>query len=358
MGLESNISETGSQVNYIKTILQCFARMDIKGLYRYLRDDYSYQEASRDVFLEKVSLLFKKYRQAGDTELLMFAGTCRGEGCESCGNGGYRFIGNVSRNYTDLVVIADHVKDDILDIYSCSSFESHGLHSGELNEDQSIYIHWDERIDFQSTPEYWSLVQAAEIACDDLIQTRLTEYELPDLDYWVKKHADTVQRIKDSYWWGPDMRWTPFIDLYEDTSVTFSYFTRWQKELDAAEQELPGLNTEDEILQWLLRYEPVYGEFPFWLKCRNSCFDAEGNRADIKLVPGPTLARRIALIRHYQELYERLFRKYNTYTEEETSEIISNEKLAGLHMEIFKLSYHMQKRKTLGESGITMPFYP
>ena len=106
---------------YIQTILKAFTTMDIDTLHLHLKD-YYYQDAPKDVFLIQLEKVFLNFQHAGDTELLMYEGKCNGKSCSNCGKKGYRFVGNNSKNYLDLIFETEG--DNILDIYSCAIFHS------------------------------------------------------------------------------------------------------------------------------------------------------------------------------------------------------------------------------------------
>src|SRR5690554_3883593 len=106
---------------YIQTILKAFTTMDIDTLHLHLKD-YSYQDTTKAVFLRELENVFVNFKQAGDTELFIYEGHCIGKSCSNCGKKGYRFVGNHSKGYLDMIFETEG--DDILDIYSCAIFKS------------------------------------------------------------------------------------------------------------------------------------------------------------------------------------------------------------------------------------------
>jgi hypothetical protein len=100
--------------SYIQTILNAFSSMDIAMLRNQLKDEYSYQDATKDIFLNEIEKFFKRRKDAGDTKLIIYEGECTDETCPDYGKRGYRFIGNRSRNYIDFVFKTE--KDDIINI--------------------------------------------------------------------------------------------------------------------------------------------------------------------------------------------------------------------------------------------------
>jgi len=97
--------------------------MDIEKLRLYLKDKYTYEDTTKEKFLNEIEQIFEAHRNSGDTELIIYKGACAGSKiCDNCGKKGYRFVGNHSKNYMDLLF--EFEGDDIKDIYSCSYFET------------------------------------------------------------------------------------------------------------------------------------------------------------------------------------------------------------------------------------------
>jgi len=99
--------------SYIQTILNAFVSMDIDTLRLYLKDEYSYEDTTKEIFLAEIERIFKRRKNAGDTKLIIYEGKCKDDNCDKRG---YRFVGNRSRNYIDLVFVTK--KDDIINIFS------------------------------------------------------------------------------------------------------------------------------------------------------------------------------------------------------------------------------------------------
>lgn len=109
-------------MSYLKSILHSFTQMDIDQLRHFLKDEYTYEETTKEIFLKEIESIFEAHRNSGDTELLLYSGVCAGKTCWNCGKNGFRFVGNNSKNYTDLIFEIE--EDDIKDIFSCAQFES------------------------------------------------------------------------------------------------------------------------------------------------------------------------------------------------------------------------------------------
>jgi hypothetical protein len=144
--------------SYIQTILNAFSSMDINTLRNQLKDKYSYEDTTKDIFLNEIERFFKRCKDAGDTKLLMYDGKCIDETCPDYGKRGYRFVGNRSRNYIDLVFFTKN--DDIKNIFSCEKFLT-DTEIEDIGIKANIDINLDDRYSFDKTPEYWAKMNAA-----------------------------------------------------------------------------------------------------------------------------------------------------------------------------------------------------
>ena len=131
---------------YLDTILSYFTSMDIANLRLYLKDKYTYEETTKEIFLNEIEAIFEAHRNSGDTELLIYPGVCAGKTCENCGKKGYRFVGNNSKNHMDLIFEVEG--DDIIDIYDCMLFESKRKIKG-----LGIKAEFDLNLDIKNTGE-------------------------------------------------------------------------------------------------------------------------------------------------------------------------------------------------------------
>jgi len=136
--------------SYIQTILKAFSSMDIDILRNQLKDEYSYEETTKEIFLNEIDRFFRRRKNAEDSKLLIYEGKCNGKNCPNYGMKGYRFVGNHSRNYIDLVFITK--KDDIINIFSCDNFYT-DTEIEDIGIKVDININLDDKHSFDKTPE-------------------------------------------------------------------------------------------------------------------------------------------------------------------------------------------------------------
>lgn len=101
----------------VEAIIHFLSLMDAQMIDSFLDDDHTYQDFPKNIFLHKLQLAFDQFQRAGDTFLNAHNGVCNGckKGCK-----GISFVGNISRNYLDILIES---KDDrVTDLYECADF--------------------------------------------------------------------------------------------------------------------------------------------------------------------------------------------------------------------------------------------
>jgi hypothetical protein len=61
---------------YKQRILSFFTSMDIDKLRIFLKDEYTYQNNTKDTFLNEIEDVFEAHKNSGDTELIIYKGAC------------------------------------------------------------------------------------------------------------------------------------------------------------------------------------------------------------------------------------------------------------------------------------------
>ncbi len=187
--------------SYFKTIISYFQSMDVEMLRLYLKDDYTYQDTTKEIFLNEIASIFEAHKNSGDTEIILYPGNCGAPNslCDNCGKKGYRMVGNNSGNYIDLIFEIE--EDDIKDIYDCSRFESKE-EVKNLGNQAYIYINADDKVTFPKTPEYWAKLNAANNAIDEIVTTPPSLIDYEALSYWVDKNAIVNKLIDGNHIFG------------------------------------------------------------------------------------------------------------------------------------------------------------
>jgi len=289
--------------------------MDIETLRKHLKGDYSYEDTSKEIFLNEIERLFKRHKNARDTKLLIYEGKCTDDNCDKRG---YRLIGNRSRNYIDLVF--DTEKDDIINIFSCESFHT-DTEIEDIGIRTNININLDDRHSFNKTPEYWAKVNAATTAWEEIIISPPRLMNFDELTYWVDKHFVTDELIGSYESFNPAMKWTPFSLIYSELREMRDYLAQSIDEIITANSLINNIITEPDLIEWLLEYEDIGHWAPFYLK---HTFNKEGdhywwNYKNPIHFKDTIFSQALDFLDLYQKNYKAIFEKYSTYTDEEIS---------------------------------------
>jgi hypothetical protein len=320
--------------------------MDIDLLRYYLKDKYTYQEATKEVFLDKIERIFEAHRNAGDTELWLFPGACAGNDCENCGKKGYRFVGNHSKNYLNLIF--ETTGDNITDIYSCSQFQSDTEVPG-LGSKSSIEIDLDERASFPKPPSYWTCVYTEQGAYNELITIPPRKLNYEELKYWLDKYTEFYQQIGGFRFTKPTVKWTPFLRLYYELAEIGLIISENIDQIRQANQTLEKIGSEQELIDWVISYEKIYHEgtiemMYFFVKNGEDYGFAE---FDQYLFTGETFAEVYAFFHSFEPHHTELISKYSIYTCEEEEEVANKEDWNINMHDRNSLHFHLQKRKEL-----------
>ena len=342
--------------SYLQSILNCFASMDIDNLRLYLKDEYTYQDTTKEIFLKEVSTIFTSCQKLKDTELIIYKGKCGGRTCDNCGKPGYRFVGNVSKNYFDLLFETEG--DDIKDIYHCEQFKIFERIE-DLGTRANIEINLDDQVTFNKTPEYWSKVYAATKAWSEIITTIPRLLDFDDLCYWVDKHSVTDSLIGSFDMFDGIMKWTPFSSLYADLKEVRSYISNHIEEFKLANNEAKQIQTEQDLLDWLVKYEDIHEEASNIMKY---CFVKEKGYFSLYpknpiLFNDPVFDATLCFIKFFQDHFDDVFRKYSTYIDEENTILYNNGWSRSFGVANFSLKYHLAFRIAMEELGTDVPFY-
>lgn len=342
-----------NQNSYLQNILYYFSQLDWDRLYFYLKDEYSYQDTTKEIFLSKIKKNFDKHIESGDTELILIKGKCKSKICDNCGKSGYRFIGNNSRNYIDFIFEA--YGDDITDIYECNDFNTK-TDSEDLNRNYHVCVEKDEEITFNKTPEYWVKVNSANMAYDEIITSVPREIDYDDLSYWVEKYSFINKTIGKHSIFNPKMSWSHFSELYNDLYKLKNYIDLYGSRFKIENTSLEQIATEEDLIQWVIHTETLFEQVPFGINIEKESKNYYALNKKIILV-GDRLSNVSKFILNHSSHREELIKKYYSYTKQEEQEIYSRNNVADNHDEIWKLSFHLENRRKSKELGVEIPLF-
>jgi len=337
-------------------ILSFFASLNIDKLRFYLKEEYSYQNTTKEIFLIKIEKIFDDFKNSGDTELIRILGACASKSCPNCGMKGSRFVGNHSGNYLDLIF--DETADNIKDIFYCSEFEPFTKTEGS-GKKYSIYFDMDNDVKFHKSLEYWVKVNAANVAYSEIITTppQLLDYE--ELCYWLEKYAELYKSIGEYNMFSLTYKWTPFCKLYSELMEFKSYISDHIQEITAANNFINHNETEQNLIDWILKHEAIYEEasmdLMYSLKKEGENYILDEQK--LILFTGDLFCQILTFIEYYQGHNDKLLLKYNTYTREEEADEYNKLNSDSADVDVFSLRFHLARRNELAEIGITIPLY-
>jgi hypothetical protein len=296
-----------SENKYLNNILDALKSMDIDKLRFYLKDEYSYQDTSKDIFLEKIEELFIKFKNAGDTQLIIHPGICGSDPneCNNCGKRGYLFGGDVSGHNTSLIF--EISGDDIHDIYYCHRFMPDESIKN-LADSSMIFVSKDEEINFDSTPEYWAKVSDAQNAYEEILSSPNKIAIFEKVCYWLDKNQFIYKRIDAEDIFSPRMRWTPFTELYRDLQEIRVYIQKFQDSFKVALENLPLKTDRKSILEWLNIYEKAHAEAPFGIVFGSDKYlSILLNKGEKLYLKGSEFEHTLKFINTYKSYYSQFF---------------------------------------------------
>jgi len=342
---------------YIQTILNAFTSLDMEKLRLHLKDEYSYNETTKTIFLDALEKVFNQFKNAGNTELMLYKGKCSGSNCPNCGTKGYRFVGKRLMNYMDLLF--DIEGHDIKDITECGIFKTNvGIE--DLGIRSEIEIRLDDKITFNKTPEYHAKVNAADEAWNEIITSPPQMLDFQDLSYWVDKHSVAYQLIgEDDPFDFPEMKWTPFVSLYLDLKEIRDYISENMEEIRMANVSAGKIKTEDQLVAWLVEHEDIGDGAPFNMKHSLNKKDDYywWNFQNPVCFKDKIFLETKEFIDYYQKHHNEIFEKYTTYTSEEASILYNMCASKEETKQINSLKFHLQKRKEMESEGIVIPLW-
>ena len=240
-------------------IINALEQMDVGMLDILLDDEKTYQCATKEVFLKKLSKLFKNFQQENDTFFVARPGKCKSDECTNKGCSGYAFVGNKTDNYMSLVF--EQVGDEYIDICNCNDFvaDEYELEIEGTYRHRGLFLKDDELADFVPSVDYLITSQKCQYAYEEIIQfgNQLMNKEM--YTDWVAKHFYLYDSLGNIF--SIPAAYKNFADAY----ILFNRFTETLKHEDQANEALTALqhinsSNETELLAWLLKYEALKKE--------------------------------------------------------------------------------------------------
>ena len=303
----------------------CNLRMDMLDIV--LSDKRSYNGASKEVFIEKLSAVMTDFEREGDKKLIPVAGKCTSKDCHD-GDSGYRFIGDKSRNYLDLIIQTDS-DDEVLNIAYCPNFALLSRSNEQQRFARSIKIEYDERFDFNPPVNFWIEVQICDKACEELSALH-NQYTNPkNNNKWIKYInieilADWVDRyeiqgrkiaaFKEGYYKAK-------FDAIYSHSYSLIEIHKLQEKAAMALHEFKthGICKKkyNLLLRWLVSYETLFERLEILMlhvHCCESMVDYKEDEASIYMLPSLVYRKDLFRVQYdFMHLFPKYFEPISIY---------------------------------------------
>lgn len=235
--------------------------MDIEGLRLYLKKEYTYQEASQEVFLDKVEDIFDEFKANGDQHLLVYQGVCTELSCNpDLIRKGYQFVGNNSGDYLSLRFITEtedgKMVTDILDIFSCSCMKTYDS-IFQKGERKLLNVSPFEKAGFKGSPEFFFHNNLINQGFSDLDNYSDREIDISEIESWLLKYQPTVDFFTENYNSVYDQNLLFFKHLFFHISRVVNSIHTLDKKKLLESSDLDLAKNEKKVIKWVLNIEEV-----------------------------------------------------------------------------------------------------
>lgn len=331
--------------NQLEAFLYYMAKLDNGMLSEILEDSRTYQDTTKELFMERLTEVLEKFKEWGeDTLLEAIPGVCSNKKC-NIGCCGYAFEGNCSGLHLDLII--EKSNGQILDIFDCSEFKTD---TKELDPDKSlsIEIYPDEEVGFQPTEEYLMTLHQCNNACDELLKKEKTVLNINTAEQWLDKYKELSKSFDIFYMPG---RYKKFDRLYHRIKNLYDY-VEYKEECGEAlkfyDKTVRNKENENRIVHWLVKYERLGNEV-FEGFIENYFKKEEQQIAGLfplhkeysLLIDLQDFETQLSFKKLFDKYYQEKLKKYYTLTDEERTKLL--EKDDGW-IKIDSLRYHLERK--------------
>ena len=239
------------KVDQINLIIKSISKMDAEMLSLVLNNDITYQDAHKEVFVEKLNEAFNKFKKENDTSLTPYPGVCMSKECTNIGCKGYSFVGNISGATLDLIL--EEKNGEVYDIYLCHGMASDHQPS-EYDKQINIYVSTDEKADFIPSSEYLYKGQLADKAVEDMYSYKNICFSKNDISYLVEKYESLHKSTFDPFL--GLTRFDKFEQAFDALKEVSKFICYQDKAATALSRYLSqDMSVDNNLVNWLLEFE-------------------------------------------------------------------------------------------------------
>lgn len=330
-------------------VVQAICQMDVPALHTLLSSSYTYNDVYKDVFISKLDEVFYRYREAGDSHLTASPGQCAGKNCNNCGIKGFRFIGELSRNYLDLLFEWDGT--ELTDIFNCGLFET--LQADVLGKEFDIDIMDDELANFKKDIDHHILLSNAMEALEVLQNLTNHEISYAQLKNWILKYENSYEKMKKRTKPLQKMKWSLFMSVYSKCEEVFQFFEENGPSLKKLLAEMPDEKEEDALIRWTLSCSAFMDLRTLSVSYGLDLIEVHRKKIVHSMqFKGEPFDSFIVLQTLHEKHLSRLLAKYRIYSLQEMDDYLSSD------IDFSDLAFHLDQRTKARELGIEYPLYP
>lgn len=337
-------------------VLGAIVKMDSALLDLLLDEDVDFSGVQRELFLSRLNKIFGVFRKAGDTELQFHTVNISRDDNQNSVNYEYRFSGIQTEDYFKLVF-----EEQGFSITSIS--QGFSAWEAEVEDDEFEGMEYyfcffeDDKINFTGSADYYIVLQQAMAAYDEIKAQWSDTLNFEDLVLWRDKHVSLFETIREISPIGFKMRWDLFTYLFEDVNELSDYINNNISFLHEMYSRMQAIQTEEQLLDWLLSYEEAIGLIPLPLKygvIHEYMFEAMCQNY-LPLV-GEAFEMGVSVFKFFCIYQPRILSKYSIYSPDEIADINEQE---GSHAYtfLFSLRFHISQREEARKLGIEYALY-
>jgi tetratricopeptide (TPR) repeat protein len=325
-------------------IIKAFSEMNISLLEVLLNDNRTYQDATKETFLEKMNVVFEQFKQSEDTKLLPYVGKCNSDCCTNKGCTGFTFIGNHSNSFVDLVF--DETDNDFKDIYCCCNMKTD---DADVKKDNkfSFEMGLDEKPTYFTSPSKEKAFQDCNNAYNEVTKSKVQVITKEFLINWLERNRKLYDYIEGSN----ELVWF----VYNSIDKFRGLFSKVESRIKYIEFEIPAFNALEEYqkldvsiepitLKWLVVNEELYNA----VRDLSSSIDSDGKLkiyfpkllAEQKYIEGNYKVM-TQFETAYEEHYWSMITKYQVLDDEVPEEMTSDSEE---YKKYYSLKYQLNKR--------------
>ena len=316
--------------------------MDLGMLELLLDENRTYQDASKEIFLEKVGSAFEELKSYGDSYLTPAKGKCDSTACNNDGCSGFAFIGNNSNKGLPLI-FEDH-DNDYSDIYFCTVFKT--SEDYDVVYDIFLDISKDEKAIFKPSVNYLLRASECKNALLDLEKYKGQVIGKEVYTNWYTKNIELFKSLPGIF--SNYNAFSKFNLLWFDLEEIIKTVMYESKSCEALKNfDNIGEDDENLLLNWLLKYEEIGKHIALFLLDHEGSPDNEGIQYLLNPIPLDRMEgiyldqndffRFINFSMLYDKHHKRMLEKYNTCENNVCPPDISYD-------DFYSLRYHLNKR--------------